>query len=269
MKRRDFLNTGAGLPLMAQAMPQAMPQAATQNGPQYTGKPALKIADIQSLLVGVGGRNLCFVKVTTDQGVTGWGEAYSVGPDEATVATMYNFTRFPGGAVINAAISGIEYALWDISGKAAGLPVYMLLGGKCRDRIRVYQSAGGSTPQQLAASAKRLIAKYGYTAVKMAPHPPRSQTMPWNAVTRAVAQRSEAVRDAVGPDVDLAFDAHATVFEPIRAYQMAEALKPSRPFWIEEPQGPGGTRQPFRPPSFQITSAHTGRPRRTIRMGSA
>ncbi len=238
-------------------MAQAMPQGTTQNGPQYTGKPALKIADIQSFLVGVGGRNLCFVKVLTDQGITGWGEAYSVGPDEATVATirdfkgwligkdprnveylwatMYNFTRFPGGAVINAAISGIEHALWDISGKAAGLPVYMLLGGKCRDKIRLYQSAGGSTPQQLAASAKQLIAKYGYTAIKMAPHPPRSQSMPWNAVIRAVALRAEAVRDAVGPDIDLAYDAHATVFEPIRAFQMAEALKPSRPFWIEEP----------------------------------
>src|ERR1700692_1801046 len=58
-------------------------------------------------------------------------------------ATMYNFTRFPGGAVINAAMSGIEHALWDIAGKAAGLPVYMLLGGKCRDRVRVYRSAGG------------------------------------------------------------------------------------------------------------------------------
>jgi len=56
---------------------------------------------------------------------------------------MYNFTRFPGGAVINAAMSGIEHALWDIAGKAAGLPVYMLLGGKCRDRVRVYQSASG------------------------------------------------------------------------------------------------------------------------------
>ena len=111
----------------------------------------------------------------------------------------------------------------------------MLIGGKCRDKIRAYQSAGGNTPEQLADSAKRLIAKYGYTAIKMAPHPNNSHTMPWNAVVRATAQRSEAVRNAVGPDVDLAFDAHATVFEPIRAYQMAEALKPSRPLWIEEP----------------------------------
>ncbi len=251
MKRREFLVQGGtiGLPLQAQAMSQA--------SPRYTGKPELKITDIQSFLVNAGGRNLCFVKVLTDAGIYGFGEAYSVGPDEATVATikdfkgwlvgkdprnveylwatMYNFTRFPGGAVINAAMSGIEHALWDIAGKAAGLPVYMLLGGKCRDRVRVYQSAGGRTPAQLAESAKALIAKYGYTALKMAPHPPGSQSMPYNAVTRAAGQRAEAVRNAVGPDVDLAFDAHATLFEPIRAAQMAEALKPAHPYFLEEP----------------------------------
>lgn len=251
MKRRDFLVQGGtiGLPLQAQAMSQA--------SPRYTGKPELKITDIQSFLVNAGGRNLCFVKVLTDAGIYGFGEAYSVGPDEATVATikdfkgwllgkdprnveylwatMYNFTRFPGGAVIDAAISGIEHALWDISGKAAGLPVYMLLGGKCRDKVRVYQSAGGRTPAQLAESAKALIAKYGYTALKMAPHPPGSQSMPYNAVTRAAGQRAEAVRNAVGPDIDLAFDAHATLFEPIRAAQMAEALKPAHPYFLEEP----------------------------------
>jgi galactonate dehydratase len=251
MKRREFLVQGGtiGLPLQAQAMSQA--------SPRYTGKPELKITDIQSFLVDAGGRNLCFVKVLTDAGIYGFGEAYSVGPDEATVATikdfkgwligkdprnveylwatMYNFTRFPGGAVINAAMSGIEHALWDIAGKAAGLPVYMLLGGKCRDKVRVYQSAGGRTPAQLAESAKALIAKYGYTAIKMAPHPPGSQSMPYNAVTRAAGQRAEAVRNAVGQDIDLAFDAHATLFEPIRAAQMAEALKPAHPYFLEEP----------------------------------
>jgi galactonate dehydratase len=148
---------------------------------------------------------------------------------------MYQFTRFPGGAVINAAISGIEHALWDIAGKAAGLPVYMLLGGKCREKVRVYQSASGGTPKELAANAKALIAKYGYTALKMAPHPPKSHSLPYNAVTRAAGERARAVREAVGPDVDLGFDAHATLFEPIRALQIAEALKPARPFFLEEP----------------------------------
>jgi galactonate dehydratase len=247
MNRRDFLAQGGavGLPLAAQA------------APRYSGKPQLKITDIQAHLVSVSNRNLCFVKVLTDGGITGWGEAYSVGPDEATVATikdfkswltgkdprnveylwatMYNFTRFPGGAVINAAISGIEHALWDIAGKAAGLPVYMLLGGRCREKIRVYQSAGGRTPEELAESAQRLVAKYGYTALKMAPHPPGSHSMLYNAVTIAAGQRAEAARAAVGPNVDLAFDAHATLFEPIRGIQMAEALKPVRPFFLEEP----------------------------------
>lgn len=245
MKRREFLAQGGavGLPL---AQPMAL-----------AARPGLKITAIQPTLVGIGSRNLCFVKVLTDQGIHGWGEAYSVGPDEATVATirdfgewikgkdprdveylwatMYNFTRFPGGAVINAAISGIEHALWDIAGKAAGVPVYRLLGGRCRDKVRVYQSAGGATPQELGESAKKLVARYGYTAIKMAPHPPRSHGLPYNAVTRAAGQRAEAARLAVGPDIDLAFDAHATLFEPARAAQMAEVLKPVRPMFLEEP----------------------------------
>ena len=250
MNRRDFISAGAmtGLPLEA--------AAAEQNPPRYTGKPELKITDVEAFLVNAG-RTYVYVKVSTDQGIHGWGEAYSAGPDEATAATvrdfkdwlvgkdprnveylwatMYNFTRFPGGLVVNAAISGIEHALWDIAGKAAGLPVYMLLGGKYRDKVRVYQSAGGRTPQQLAASARQLIAKYGYTAIKSAPHPMGSQSMPYNAVTRAAAERSEALRQAVGPDVDLCFDAHATLWEPYRAFQMTEALKPARPLFLEEP----------------------------------
>ena len=129
----------------------------------------MKTTDIKTHLVNPGGRNLVFVEVLTDEGITGIGEAYSVGPDHATVAAihyfadwlkgfdltdidylwdgMYSGSRFPGGSVINSAISGIEHALWDISGKALGVPVYKLLGGKCRDKIRVYQSAGGSTPE--------------------------------------------------------------------------------------------------------------------------
>ena len=120
MNRRDFLAAGSlvGLPFQAAAMPQM--------APTYTGKPALKITDVQAFVVNAG-RNYVYVKVSTDQGIHGWGEAYSAGPDEATAATvrdfkdwlvgkdprnveylwatMYNFTRFPGGLVVNAAIS--------------------------------------------------------------------------------------------------------------------------------------------------------------------
>jgi galactonate dehydratase len=249
MQRRDFL-IQTGLASLA--------PAAAQTGRE--NRPDLKITDIKTYLVGVGSRNLLFVKVETDQGIHGIGEAYSCGPDEATVATiqdfkrwlvgqdprniehlwamMYNFTRFPGGLVVNAALSGIEHALWDVSGKAAGLPVYRLLGGKCRDKIRVYQSAGGGDPKSVGQRAKDLVQKYGYTAVKIQPHPPGGNARPYNQVTRAAAERVAAVREALGPDVDIGVDVHAKFFEVSRALRVARAIEPYNPMWLEEPIRP-------------------------------
>lgn len=252
MMRRDFLSSSSA----AAAVGAAPFLQATQVGT----RPAIKITDIKTFLVGVGGRNFCFVKVLTDQGIHGIGEAYSCGPDEATLkviddfkswligqdprniehlwSLMYNFTRFPGGSVVNAALSGIEHALWDISGKAAGLPVYMLLGGKVRDKIRTYQSAGGGEPSQVAEDAKRLIETYGYTALKMSPHTNGTNTRPVNYVTRMAGQRVRAVREAVGPDVDIGVDIHAKFFEINRAMRMAKEIEPYNPMWLEEPIRP-------------------------------
>ncbi len=246
MKRRHFL-TATAAPMM-------------QAGAQTGSRPAIKITDIKTFLAGVGNRNLVFVKVETDQGIHGIGEAYSCGPDEATVAviqdykrwlvgqdprniehlwaTMYNFTRFPGGLVVNAAMSGIEHALWDISGKAAGLPVYMLIGGKCREKVRLYESAAGATPQQVAEDARRKVEKYGYTAVKMSPHAPGTNALPHNRVTRTAGQRVRAVREALGPDVDIGVDIHAKFFEVSRAARMAREIEPYNPMWLEEPIRP-------------------------------
>ena len=164
----------------------------------------MKITKIDTFLVNMGHRNIPYVKVHTDEGIYGIGEAYSCGPDKATVEVirdfeewligrdprdieglfqlMYAGSRFPGGMVLNAAISGIEHALWDIAGKAAGLPVYRLVGGKCREKVRVYQSPRGGTPEEIADNAVALIEKYGYTAIKMGPLPPNWQAMPWNKV---------------------------------------------------------------------------------------
>jgi galactonate dehydratase len=228
--------------------------------PVVEGRSDIKITDIKTFLVGVGSRNLCFVKVETNQGIHGIGEAYSCGPDEATVATindfkrwlvgqdprniehlmamMMNFTRFPGGLVVNAAMSGIEHALWDISGKAAGVPVYRLVGGKCRDKIRVYQSAGGNEPREVADRAVALVRKYGYTAVKMSPHMSGGNARPYNQVTRMAGQRVAAVRNAVGPDVDIGVDIHAKFFEVTRAARLARAIEPYDPMWLEEPIRP-------------------------------
>ena len=249
MMRRDFMVEAGVVPFIA-----AMAQQVAD------GRSDVKITDIKTFVVGVGSRNLVFVKVETNQGVHGVGEAYSCGPDEATVATihdfkrwlvgqdprnieylwamMMNFTRFPGGLVVNAAISGIEHALWDISGKLLKTPVYRLLGGACRDKIRLYQSAGGNEPKAVADNAAALVRKYGYTAVKMSPHAAGGNAKPYNQVTRTAADRVEAVRHALGPDIDIAVDIHAKFFEVSRAARLARAIEPFNPMWLEEPIRP-------------------------------
>jgi galactonate dehydratase len=220
----------------------------------------VKITRIETVLVHPDHRNLVFVKVHTDEGIVGIGEAYSAGPDRATVAVVHDFaewlvgrdpteierlwmlmyagSRFPGGVVVNAAISGIEQALWDISGKALGVPVYKLLGGACRDKIRVYQSPHGRTPEELAANAVELIERYGYTALKIGPHPPDFARQPRNALVREATRRLEAVRRAVGDDIDIGVDPHARTIDVAEAVALAEALKPYQPFFIEEPLRP-------------------------------
>jgi galactonate dehydratase len=216
----------------------------------------VKITGVETFIAGLDRRNYLFVRVQTDEGIHGIGEAYSCGPDEATAAVvadfetwlvgkdprdvealwhlMYAGSRFPGGSILNSALSGIEQALWDILGKSLGVPVWRLLGGQFRDRIRVYQSPRGGTPEALAEDAVRLIERYGYTALKIGPQPPDWTSMPYSQVVRAAAKRLEAVRRAVGEDVEIGVDSHARIFEPVRALEMAEALKPYRPFFFEE-----------------------------------
>ncbi len=262
MKRREFL-ANAGLASAAVPL-SGIPTLQETAGPG--SRPPLKITDIKTFLVGtsdqegIAGRNWVYVKVETDQGITGIGEAYSVGPDEATVKVIedyklwlvgqdprniqflweliYNTTRFPGGSVVNSAISGIEHALWDITGKAAGLPVWALLGGRTRNKIRLYQSIGGASPQEAADNAQRLVETHGYTAVKMSPHDPGDNQMPYNRVTRVAGERVRAVREALGPDVDIAVDIHARYFEVVRAIRVAKEIEPYDPFWLEEPIRP-------------------------------
>ena len=216
----------------------------------------MKITSVETFIAGLDRRNYLFVRVQTDEGIQGIGEAYSCGPDEATAAVvadfetwligkdprdiealwhlMYAGSRFPGGSILNSALSGIEHALWDILGKSLGVPVWRLLGGQFRDRIRVYQSPHGATPEALAEDAVRLIERYGYTALKIGPQPPNWTSMPYSTVVRESAKRLEAVRRAVGDDIEIGVDAHARIFEPVRALEMAEALKPYRPFFFEE-----------------------------------
>lgn len=220
----------------------------------------MKITDIETFGVNLGDGNHVFIKVHTDEHLHGTGEAYRVGPDLAVEQTvhyfkdwlvgedptriehlwriMYNGSRFPGGSVIGAAISGIETALWDLKGKIHGVPVYQLIGGRCRERVRVYRGIGGGTPQQIAEDALRAVKKEGFTGVKMSPQPSGSVKMPWGQVLRETAQRMEAVRKAVGEEIDIGLDPHAQIFEPVRALEMAEVVRPFRPMFFEEPLRP-------------------------------
>ncbi len=219
----------------------------------------MKIIDVQTFGVNLGDGNHVFVKILTDEHLHGIGEAYRVGPDHAVEEAvhyfkdwilgldptrieyiwrlLYNGSRFPGGSILNAAISGIEIACWDLKGKALGVPVYELIGGRCRDRVRVYLGVSGSTPREVADSAKR-AQDLGFTAVKMAPHPPNAEKLPWDQVLRGTAARLAAVRKAVGDDMDVGLDPHARIFEPVRALQMAQAVEPYHPMFFEEPLRP-------------------------------
>jgi len=227
----------------------------------------VKITSIETYLTELGGRNVPFVRVLTDEGICGVGEAYSVGPDQATVKAiadfsewlvgrdpldteglwqlMYAGSRFPGGSVVNAAISGIEHALWDVKGRALGVPVYQLIGGKCREKVRVYQSVGGDTPRALGENARRLVEQYGYTALKMFPFC-RGEPM-WHdaglaAALKGAEARIRAVRKAVGDEVDIGLDAHAQIFEPAKALALCRVLEPYRPLFLEEPLRPENRR---------------------------
>ncbi len=228
-------------------------------GPAADECRAMKIIDVQSIGVNLGDGNHVFVKVISDEHVYGVGEAYRVGPDAATVAViedfkgwligqdpfriehlwrlMYNGSRFPGGSIGYAALSGIEIALWDLKGRALDRPVYELLGGRCRDRVRVYRAIGGDTPESLAEAGRRAVDE-GFTGVKMAPQPPEDEKMAWGSVVRATARRMEAVRKAVGDAVDIGLDPHARIFEPYKAREIAEAVQPYRPMFVEEPLRP-------------------------------
>ncbi len=194
-----------------------------------------------------------FVKIETDRDIVGWGEClgdkahvvaeavrsyehHLIGEDARKIVhhwhSMYRGAFWRGGPTLCAAISGLEIALWDIAGKSLGAPVYQLLGGPTRERIRVYTHLRGKIPDELAASAKAL-ASSGMTALKFLPtgkvHPVDS----YRVVEEAV-QRVAAVREAVGNEVDIMLDFHGRV-SPAMSIQLEEAFRPYHPFFIEEP----------------------------------
>jgi galactonate dehydratase len=221
----------------------------------------MKITDIQTFLVNPGvGKNFIYVKVTTDNGIVGWGEAYTQSDrDRAVVAHIDELTRYlvgrdplhirhfthiayedfttkRGAMDFHCAVSGIEIALWDIAGKAIGQPVYNLLGGPLRPRIRVYSNGWqgrAETPDEYAKAAAAEVNK-GYTALKFDPFPG-----PWRLYVDAeelelAAARVGAVRESVGPRVELLIEVHRRL-APMNAVHVAHLIEKHRCYWLEEP----------------------------------
>ena len=139
---------------------------------------------------------------------------------------MYRWPRWRGGPVLNAAISGVEVALWDILGKLLDVPVYKLLGGAARDKIRLYQASSG-------AEGVLAVKELGFTATKTGVSGlTRPLKRPWDV--KAAAKNFEEMRLAVGDDFDIGTDAHGNC-TPIMALEYCKAIEDFRPMWIEEP----------------------------------
>lgn len=231
----------------------------------------MKITDVRVIVLNPGrkvswgtgwGKNMLLVKVHTDEGVDGLGEAFHSldepiegalrkferwlkGKDPTRILhnwqAIYRGLRYPLGTAELAALSALEQALWDIAGKACGLPVYKMLGGPTRDRVRLYASGYLCQPRHFdlpgddLVGAARLCVKKGFTAVKFTPQPDDYEGKSPEYVHRAAVERVRSVREAVGDDVDICLDYHGRSFSVTEAVRLARAIEPYHPMFLEEP----------------------------------
>lgn len=211
----------------------------------------MKITKLETLFVQP---RWVFLKMHTDEGLVGWGEPIVEGWSQATAAAVQEMGRYligqdprriehhwqalyrgafyRGGPVLCSALSGLEQAMWDITGKALGVPVYQLLGGAVRDKIRIYCGAGGATAQACVESG-RAARERGFTAVKTGLFDAVRFVESPRFVEQAV-ERMAGLREGVGKSVDIGVDFHGRV-SPAMAIRLARALEPYEPLFIEEP----------------------------------
>jgi galactonate dehydratase len=195
-----------------------------------------------------------FLKIETDDGIVGWGEPvlegraatvataveemsdYLIGQDPTQIEDIWNVLYrggfYRGGGVHMSALAGIDQALWDIKGKHFGVPAYELLGGKVRDRIKVYSWVGGDRPADTAAAASDVVDR-GFTAVKLLGTQELQYIDGWDKVEQCVSNIA-AVRDAVGPHIGIGVDFHGRVHKPMAKVLLRE-LEPFHLMFVEEP----------------------------------
>ncbi|MBU3061965.1 mandelate racemase/muconate lactonizing enzyme family protein [Nocardia sp. NEAU-G5] len=225
----------------------------------------MKITGLITHVLGTAWRNLTILEVQTDEGVTGLGEVRMLnhtdallgflaeatvnhirGSDpfevESLVHRMMRLDYARAGEIAMSALAAVEIACWDIQGKALGVPVYRLLGGAVRERIKAYANGWYQverTGEQFAAAASRVVER-GYRALKLDPFGAGMFELD-NAETARSLELVAAVRDAVGPDVEIMIEMHGR-FNPATAIRLAGLLEPYRPAWLEEPVPPENLR---------------------------
>lgn len=236
-----------GMGMSAEAAAQQTAPGRSAKDSPISPKDKIKITKLDMILVKP---RWLFLKIHTDAGIVGLGEPitegraltcreavkeiepYLIGKDPRAVAhhwqAIYRHAFYRGGPILTSALSGIDQALWDIKGKALGVPVYELLGGPTRNRVRVYSHA--RTPQAIIEDKKR-----GFTAFKTGPakrRPARYIESP-SEIAYAVERFAE-LRKAAGPDCDIGIDFHGAI-SPAHAKMLIKAYEPYTPMFIEEP----------------------------------
>jgi galactonate dehydratase len=210
----------------------------------------VKIAEVESLLLA----GAHFVRITTDGGQVGLGQsacwaypeavdavvrtfrAYLIGQDPRQIERHWQHLYRMGpfrGSVLSGAISAVDIALWDIKGQIYQAPIWDLLGGKYRDRVRLHLLMGGETPQEVGANALS-AAEDGFTAIKFDPIPAGFGDMTQDALVRGVVARVAAAREAVKSDLDIILELHRKL-TPLQALPVIEAVARFNPLFVEDP----------------------------------
>jgi len=230
----------------------------------------MKIIDLSVFPVG----QFVYVKIITDEGLYGLGEASLSGRNLAVVEALnhikpfligenatrieyiwqdiFRGTFWRGGPVLQSALAGIDIALWDLNGKALGVPVYRLLGGAARDRVLAYRHSGGKTPEQLVETSQGLL-ENGWRVLRISPIDFLENGFNPKLAIKNGIDHFAALRSAVGDEVEIIFEAH-TRLSPIRAVELCNAIEELHPFYVEDPirsENPG---------SYATLRSHTNVP---------
>ena len=209
-----------------------------------------KIERVESLPIGGG----YFVRITTDDGLSGVGQSAAWGYPQAVDQVVQSFTSYLVGQdpmriehhwqhlyrmapfrgnIVSGAVSAVDIALWDIKGQRLQAPIWELLGGRCRDRVRLHLLMGGGTVADVHAKAREAAAE-GFTAIKFDPLPSGFQDLTLDGLVATAVEQVAAAREAVGREADIIVELHRKL-TPLQALPLCEALAQFRPLFVEDP----------------------------------